>query len=288
MLKTRFEKYLDPHCWYWCCRACCPFFDAISLDTLWIRFGVGNKVKFIACHEIANTLTPEFSKGLIFFHAWTGVDTVSSFESHGKKKQRGVPGCPCLKLVPYSPNSQNQAKAFLLKTWEFWKLLLSNGTQNKLKHPHLTMQEKPWCLKEVFNPISSLQRLLLSSFTHFVVTISWPRFEVWGRSLQRMQTLPGPCNFAWKQHGDGSYTPVWTNLQPASKNKINKICGCKTVKCARNCGCKTQSMCCTSLCLCRAQCDNKSMQKFLFCFLLSCFSHFTYFHLHGNCAVAIF
>ena len=37
--------------------------------------------------------------------------------------------------------------------------------------------------------------------------------EVWGRHLQRMQTLPGPCNVVWKQRNDGSYTPVWTNFQ---------------------------------------------------------------------------
>ena len=59
------------------------FFDALSLDTLWIRFGVGKRVKFIAIHEISNSLTPDFSKGLTLFHAWTGADTISAFDRHG-------------------------------------------------------------------------------------------------------------------------------------------------------------------------------------------------------------
>ena len=81
--------------------------------------------------------------------------------------------------------------------------------------------------------------------------------EVWGRSLQRMQNLPDPCEYGWKQNEDRSYSPVWTTLQPATKNKINKNCSCKNVSCTRNCGCKTDSMSCTSLCLCRAMCGNK-------------------------------
>ena len=60
-------------------------FKEIQLETLWIRFGVGKKVKFIACHEIANSLDPSLNAGLTFFHAFTGADTVSAFERHGKK-----------------------------------------------------------------------------------------------------------------------------------------------------------------------------------------------------------
>ena len=46
----------------------------------------------------------------------TGVDTVSSFERHGKKKQHGVLGWPHLKPDVYLRNSPSQIQSSLQKT----------------------------------------------------------------------------------------------------------------------------------------------------------------------------
>ena len=101
------------------------FFDTLSLDTLWIRFGVVKNVKFVACHEIAGSLSPDFSKGLTFFHAWTGVDTVSSFERHGKQtawntwismSEAGVVFVKLLKPnVTISPDDMKILESFVIK-----------------------------------------------------------------------------------------------------------------------------------------------------------------------------
>ena len=61
------------------------FFGKLKLDTLWIQFGVGKHIKFIAVHEIFASMAPSVFAGLLFFHAFTGVDTVSAFHDHGKK-----------------------------------------------------------------------------------------------------------------------------------------------------------------------------------------------------------
>ena len=69
-------------------------FPKLNIETLWTRFGVGKNVKFIACHEIVNTLTLEFTSVLLFFNAFTRVDTVSAFDGHGKKRL-GTHGSRC-------------------------------------------------------------------------------------------------------------------------------------------------------------------------------------------------
>lgn len=60
-------------------------FHALSIDELWIAFGVKKHYRYIAVHTIANRLGREKAKGLPFFHAVTGCDTTSSFSSIGKK-----------------------------------------------------------------------------------------------------------------------------------------------------------------------------------------------------------
>ena len=41
-------------------------------------------MKLIAVHEITTSLTPKYTLGLPFFHAFTGCDTTSAFENYGK------------------------------------------------------------------------------------------------------------------------------------------------------------------------------------------------------------
>lgn len=56
-----------------------------QLAELWIAIGVGIKWRFIAVHDLANSLGTDHCRALPFFHALTGCDTTSSFFGHGKK-----------------------------------------------------------------------------------------------------------------------------------------------------------------------------------------------------------
>ena len=49
------------------------------LKELWIDFGVNNHHQYISAHGIAKALGKEKTETLPFFHAFTGCDTVSSF-----------------------------------------------------------------------------------------------------------------------------------------------------------------------------------------------------------------
>ena len=61
------------------------FFSRMNLEEMWIAFGTGKNVCFIAIHEIVSSLSATTFSGLLAFHAFTGCDTVSSFSGRGKQ-----------------------------------------------------------------------------------------------------------------------------------------------------------------------------------------------------------
>ena len=57
----------------------------LGLEQLWVSFGTGKRRRWIPVHDLCAHLGPEKSKGLLFFHAFSGCDTVSGFRGKGKK-----------------------------------------------------------------------------------------------------------------------------------------------------------------------------------------------------------
>ena len=57
----------------------------LGLQKLCIAFGQGAHLKWIPIHEIVPVIGPEKTSGILFFHAFTGCDVVSSFRGKGKK-----------------------------------------------------------------------------------------------------------------------------------------------------------------------------------------------------------
>ena len=58
----------------------------LDIEELWVAYGTGKKIRFLAAHEIVVALGPNRCQGLPFFHALTGCDTVLSYGGRGKKK----------------------------------------------------------------------------------------------------------------------------------------------------------------------------------------------------------
>ena len=51
----------------------------IGLQKMWVAFGQGANLRWIPIHDIMSAIGPEKSAGLLFFHAFSGCDTVSAF-----------------------------------------------------------------------------------------------------------------------------------------------------------------------------------------------------------------
>ena len=54
-------------------------------NEVWIAFGTGKHLRYLAAHQMAACLGSAKSLALPVFHALTGCDTVSAFVGHGKK-----------------------------------------------------------------------------------------------------------------------------------------------------------------------------------------------------------
>ena len=65
-------------------------FQHLTLQELWIAFGMGKYFRYIAVHEIMQVLGPEKSRALPAFHAFTGCDQTSSFAGRGKATAWGT------------------------------------------------------------------------------------------------------------------------------------------------------------------------------------------------------
>ena len=59
------------------------FYYDLNLPEVWLELGTGNS-RLFAVHDLAEALGPTLCKALLFFHAFTGFDTVSSFHGVGK------------------------------------------------------------------------------------------------------------------------------------------------------------------------------------------------------------
>ena len=60
-------------------------FNQIHLDESWLEFDTKAHFHYIPIHEVVNEMNPVVCKSLLFFHAFTGCDTVLAFGGKGKK-----------------------------------------------------------------------------------------------------------------------------------------------------------------------------------------------------------
>ena len=59
-------------------------FHELLLEELWIEFGTGKDRRWFPIHEYASRLGEQICSGILFWYAFTGCDTTSSFAGRGK------------------------------------------------------------------------------------------------------------------------------------------------------------------------------------------------------------
>ena len=62
-----------------------PQMQEIGVETLWTTFGHGVGIKWIPIHELLNVIGPARASGIMYCHAFTGCDVVTTFRGKGKK-----------------------------------------------------------------------------------------------------------------------------------------------------------------------------------------------------------
>ncbi|KAL8576333.1 hypothetical protein ACOMHN_006256 [Nucella lapillus] len=219
-------------------------------DKLWLAFGTGQSLRYLAAHEIAAGLGPEKARAVPMFHALTGCDTVSSFARRGKKTAWAVwtvlpELTEALLLLSSAPRDIPDDAMRII---ERFVILLYDRTSKCTDIDKA--RGKIFARKNNVQLISPTKAALEEHVKRAV----YQGGHVWGQILLPAPELPPPTNWGWSRTGEGQYTPYWTRLPEAAHSCIELVsCKCKK-GCVRHCKCKKAALQCTALYVCEGDC----------------------------------
>ena len=225
----------------------------LSISELWIAFGTGKNFRYLAAHEMALALGPDRSLALPMFHAFTGCDTVSSFNGRGKKTcwdtWKAVDEVtPAFSALTVTPNTIDD----WLETLERFVVLLYDRTSsldNVNEARKMLFTQKGRELHHIPPTKAALQQHIRRAV--------YQAAYCWGQMLVCAPKLPSPNEWGWHQSNTGSWEPMWTTL-PEATDACRELlrCGCKK-GCVGHCKCLKAALKCTALCGCGGLCHQE-------------------------------
>lgn len=228
-----------------------PALQAIGLQQLWVAFGQGQNLKWIPVHDVYRSIGLEKSKGLLFFHAFTGCDFVSGFRGKGKKSAWQTWNvCPEVtdvftKLSQYPPTVDDDD----LETLEKFVVTMydRSSTATGVDDSRLDMFARK---QRPYEAIPPTQAALLQH----VKRAAYVAGCIWSQSTLRQPETQSPADWGWTKKDD-LWQVLWTNLPPIAEScqQLTK-CGCKLQCHVGRCKCYRFGLICTTLCSCR--CEN--------------------------------
>ena len=222
---------------------------------LWILFGKGANLRYIACHEIAQSIGPQKARALPLFHAFSGCDCVSAFLNIGKTTHWRV-WSECDEVMEAFLELLNAPEEIEEETFtliERYTILLyarrSELTSINALRKYLFTEKH----REMIN-LPPTQGVLREHLKRAVLQGG----HYWGNVTTAYRQHPSPDLWGWNLT-DEKWQPLWTKLPQASAacSELTR-CNCRS-KCT-SCKCVKASLKCTSLCGCKALCQNKSCE----------------------------
>jgi len=222
----------------------------IGLQQLWVAFGQGQHLKWIAVHDLQNSIGPEKSKGILFFHAFTGCDVVSGFRGKGKKSAwQTWDVCPeasdvFIKLSQYPPTVDDDD----LKTLEKFVVTMydRSSTATGVDDARLDLFARK---QGTYEAIPPTQAALLQHAKR----AAYEAGCIWSQSTLSRPETQNPADCGWTKKGD-LWQVFWTTLPPIADScqQLAK-CACKS-ECRGRCKCYRFGLTCSALCSCK--CDD--------------------------------
>lgn len=225
----------------------------IQLKKLWISFGVGKAHNVIAVHQLANTIGPDRCSGMMFFHAFTGCDTVSGFSGKGKKSfwkaWKAMPEVTHVFKELSRPVNAVEIRhmdvlaRFVIVAYDIASDLTDIDQERKALFMKGRAMER---LPPTFDAL--LQHTKRSCLQ---------AGYIWGQSWIANPEYPDFGDWGWKREKDGVWTPLWTTKKEtlASLKELTK-CSCRSCNKGR-CACRKSGLPCTGLCKCGGDfCDS--------------------------------
>ena len=217
---------------------------------MWIAFGTGKHLRFIAAHEIASSLGPHESKALPIFHALTGCDTVSCFTGRSKRTALAVwkiyPEVTNAFLELASPPSQISEEC--IGHLERFVVLMYDKTSEKIKVNDARKQ----LFSTKGRSLESIPPTRAALIQH-TKRAAYQGGHCWSQALITRPQLPSPQDWGWTWTTDG-WQPYWTTLPDVTKSSRELVrCGC-TKGCKSRRSCVRANFTCTALCTCTGEC----------------------------------
>ena len=223
-------------------------FNQIDLDELWLAFGTKAHFRYIPIHDV-NEINPVVCKSLLFFHAFTGCDTVSAFGGRGKKTAWNT-----WKVFPdvnkafedllLMRDNISQSSMSLL---EQFVVLLYDRTSDLVK----VNDARKWLFTQRSRSMENIPPTQ-AALTQHIKRASYQAY-CWNMAMCLVPELPNPEDWGWWKD-DRGWHPLWTTLPEASESCRELVhCGCKK-GCTMRCKCVKAALKCTLLCSCSGEC----------------------------------
>lgn len=190
------------------------------------------------------------TKGILFFHAFTGCDVVSGFRGKGKKSAwQTWDMCAdttdvFAKLSKYPPRVDEidleVLEKFVVTMYD------RSSTVTQVDDARLDM----FARKQ--RPYESIPPTRAALLQH-AKRAAYQAGCIWGQSILHQPETHSPADWGWTKSGD-TWKIFWTTLPPIAEccQQLTK-CGCKS-ECRGRCKCYRSSLKCTDLCSCK--CEN--------------------------------
>ena len=183
--------------------------EELGLQELWIAYGQGRNLRWIPVHDLYYSLA-EKSKGMLFFHAFTGCDIVSAFRGKGKKSAWQTWNvCNEItenfrKLSHYPPVVDDEDLQILEK---FVVIMYDRSSSaecvNDARLDLFARKQRPY---EAIPPIQA-------ALKQHVNRAAYQAGCIWGQSTVSQPETESPSSWGWVKHGD-VWQVVWTELPP--------------------------------------------------------------------------
>ena len=229
------------------------FFDRLSVEQLWIYFGVGRHTRLIAVHDVAAVLGPQKCHALPVFHALSGCDTVSCFSGKGKKSAwqawSAYPDVTTAFAELGKCDGEHEISANTVSLLERFAVVMYDRTSE--------LSDLNSCRRQLFTKKCRSLELLPPTSDAFLLHVKRAVLQgvhVWGQSLHRHPQPVCPSKWGWIKE-DTQWIPLWMTLPKVSKVCRELIhCSCKK-GCTNRCKCVKANLTCTALCHCDNECS---------------------------------
>ncbi|XP_034030967.1 uncharacterized protein LOC117514556 [Thalassophryne amazonica] len=164
----------------------------VGLEMLWIEFGHGHSIRWLPVHDTVLNLGPEKSNGMLFFHAFTGCDVVSSF--HGKSKKTAWQAWDFCPEVTHVFNKLSKYPAVIedvdLNILEKFVIIMydKNSTANKVDEARLDL----FARKQ--RPYDAIPSTSASLFEHVKRSVFQAAY-IWGQATVCEMQIESPANW---------------------------------------------------------------------------------------------